>query len=212
MPTAAAPPAAGTDHPGSLDDTVDDNAGVAPTRPHSGPPAQTTSTTTPNNPTVLLADEPTANLDSGDGRDVGRLLRRLAEEDGRSIVIVSHDERLREVADRVVWLEDGVFRELAGMVTDSVCGMAVEPAGNPPRPSTGAPGGCARPTAATNSPPPRPSSPAGKASRPTEQARGNRDLPPGPPAARTATMNVNSRRGVGRELRNASRRYFLLVE
>jgi len=79
-----------------------------------------------NNPTVLLADEPTANLDSGHGREIARLLRRLAEEDGRSIVIVSHDERLREVADRVLWLEDGAFRELAGMATDPVCGMAVE--------------------------------------------------------------------------------------
>ena len=58
-------------------------------------------------------------------------LRRFAEEDGRSIVIVSHDDRLREVADRILWLEDGTFRELAGMVTDPVCGMAVEPAGNP---------------------------------------------------------------------------------
>lgn len=83
-----------------------------------------------NNPTVLLADEPTANLDSGHGREIARLLRRLAEEDGRSIVIVSHDDRLREVADRILWLEDGTFRELAGMVTDPVCGMAVEPAGN----------------------------------------------------------------------------------
>jgi putative ABC transport system ATP-binding protein len=73
-----------------------------------------------DNPSVLLADEPTANLDSGHGHDIGRLLRRLAEEDGRSIVIVSHDDRLREVADRVLWLEDGAFRELAGMVTDAV--------------------------------------------------------------------------------------------
>jgi putative ABC transport system ATP-binding protein len=84
-----------------------------------------------NNPSVLLADEPTANLDSGHGREIARLLRRLAEEDGRSIVIVSHDDRLRQVADRVLWLEDGTFRELTGMVTDPVCGMAVDPAGNP---------------------------------------------------------------------------------
>ena len=80
-----------------------------------------------NNPTLLLADEPTANLDSGNGKEIARLLRRLADEDGRSIVIVSHDDRLREVADRVLWLEDGVFRELAGMAIDPVCGMAVEP-------------------------------------------------------------------------------------
>lgn len=57
-----------------------------------------------NNPTVLLANEPTANLDSGHGREIARLLRRLAEEDGRSIVIVSHDDRPHQVADRVLWL------------------------------------------------------------------------------------------------------------
>jgi putative ABC transport system ATP-binding protein len=79
-----------------------------------------------NDPTVLLADEPTANLDSGHGREIARLLRRLAEEDGRSIVMVSHDDRLREVADRVLWLEDGAFSELARMATDPVCGMAVD--------------------------------------------------------------------------------------
>ena len=79
-----------------------------------------------NNATVILADEPTANLDSAHGRDIARQLRQLATDDGRSVVIVSHDDRLREIADRVLWLEDGQFRELAAMVTDPVCGMAVE--------------------------------------------------------------------------------------
>jgi putative ABC transport system ATP-binding protein len=82
-----------------------------------------------NSPRVVLADEPTANLDSGNGREVARLLRRLAVEDGRSVVMVSHDTRLREVADRVLWLEDGAFRELSTMATDPVCGMAVEQGG-----------------------------------------------------------------------------------
>jgi putative ABC transport system ATP-binding protein len=79
-----------------------------------------------NNPTVILADEPTANLDSAHGRDIARQLRQLASDDGRSVVIVSHDDRLREIADRVLWLEDGQFRELAAMVTDPVCGMPVD--------------------------------------------------------------------------------------
>ncbi len=83
-----------------------------------------------NNPRVILADEPTANLDSGHGREIARLLRQFAIEDGRSVVMVSHDERLKEVADRVLWLEDGAFRELAAMGTDPVCGMAVEQQGN----------------------------------------------------------------------------------
>ena len=81
-----------------------------------------------NDPPVILADEPTANLDSGHGREIARLLRRLATEDGRSVVIVSHDQRLREIADRELWLEDGVVRELASMATDPVCGMAVDTA------------------------------------------------------------------------------------
>jgi putative ABC transport system ATP-binding protein len=50
----------------------------------------------------------------------------MATDDGRGVVIVSHDSRLKEIADRVLWLEDGRFTELATMATDPVCGMAVE--------------------------------------------------------------------------------------
>jgi putative ABC transport system ATP-binding protein len=82
-----------------------------------------------NDPPVLLADEPTANLDASRGRDLARLLRRLADEDHRSVVIVSHDDRLREIADRVLWLEDGQFRQIASLTTDPVCRMSVEPTG-----------------------------------------------------------------------------------
>jgi len=78
-----------------------------------------------NDPPLILADEPTANLDSAHGRQVARLLRQLASEDQRAVVIVSHDTRLEEIADRVLWLEDGTFRELATMATDPVCGMTV---------------------------------------------------------------------------------------
>ena len=82
-----------------------------------------------NDPPVLLADEPTANLDASRGRDLARLLRKLADEDHRSVVIVSHDERLREIADRVLWLEDGQFRQVTAMAVDPVCRMSVEPTG-----------------------------------------------------------------------------------
>lgn len=84
-----------------------------------------------NDAPVVLADEPTANLDSGHGREIARMLRRLASEEGRSVVIVSHDDRLKEIADRVLWLEDGQFRELDAMTTDPVCGMAVEAGDGP---------------------------------------------------------------------------------
>ena len=80
-----------------------------------------------NDPALVLADEPTANLDSKTGHEAVRLLQRIAREQGRSVVIVSHDQRIRDAADRVLWLEDGRFEELARMVTDPVCGMSVDP-------------------------------------------------------------------------------------
>jgi putative ABC transport system ATP-binding protein len=58
-------------------------------------------------------------------RALANLLRTLAHEEGRSVLMVSHDARLEEVADRVLWLEDGTFKDLARMTTDPVCGMAV---------------------------------------------------------------------------------------
>ena len=78
-----------------------------------------------NEPALLLADEPTANLDSGNGRQVMRELRRIAKEEGRSAIIVSHDARLKEIADRVLWLEDGAFSGQDTLVIDPVCGMAI---------------------------------------------------------------------------------------
>ena len=85
-----------------------------------------------NKPTVVLADEPTANLDSSRGRDIPRLLRQLAQEQRCSIVMVSHDERLKKIADRTLWLEDGAFRQLDTMAIDPVCSMAVQPADDTP--------------------------------------------------------------------------------
>ncbi|HSL65283.1 MAG TPA: ABC transporter ATP-binding protein [Gaiellaceae bacterium] len=60
-----------------------------------------------NRPRLLLADDPTANLDSRHGREVMELLRGLAKEEGCGVVAVSHDARLVAVADRVLELEDG---------------------------------------------------------------------------------------------------------
>ena len=62
-----------------------------------------------NDPALILADEPTANLDSKIGHEIMRLLRNIAREQGRSVVIVSHDQRIKDIADRVLWLEDGQF-------------------------------------------------------------------------------------------------------
>jgi putative ABC transport system ATP-binding protein len=55
-----------------------------------------------NAPAVILADEPTAMLDAKQGRAVAGLLREIAKEQNRTVVIVSHDERILETADRVL--------------------------------------------------------------------------------------------------------------
>jgi ABC-type lipoprotein export system ATPase subunit len=59
-----------------------------------------------NDPEIVLADEPTANLDSASGREVVEILRRLADE-GRAVIVVSHDERLKQLASNLVRIEDG---------------------------------------------------------------------------------------------------------
>ena len=59
------------------------------------------------NPPVILADEPTAALDSQSGRAVMDLLQRLAHERGRAVAIVTHDNRMLGYADRTVRMEDG---------------------------------------------------------------------------------------------------------
>lgn len=62
-----------------------------------------------SDPAIILADEPTASVDSKMGRQIVKLLCDSADVDGKAIIIVSHDERIREHAHRVIWLEDGRF-------------------------------------------------------------------------------------------------------
>jgi putative ABC transport system ATP-binding protein len=58
-------------------------------------------------PKLVLADEPTAALDSKSGRDVVTIMQRLAREQGTTILMVTHDNRILDVADRIVNMEDG---------------------------------------------------------------------------------------------------------
>ncbi|MBW4616451.1 MAG: DevA family ABC transporter ATP-binding protein [Desmonostoc vinosum HA7617-LM4] len=60
-------------------------------------------------PKLLLADEPTAALDSKTGRDVVNLMQHLAQEQGCTILLVTHDNRILDIADRIVHMEDGVL-------------------------------------------------------------------------------------------------------
>ena len=64
-----------------------------------------------NRPDLILADEPTANLDSKTGHEVAQILCKLGCEEGKGVLIVSHDQRLLDIASRVVWLEDGRIGE-----------------------------------------------------------------------------------------------------
>lgn len=84
-----------------------------------------------NQPNIILADEPTANLDSHHGHETMRLLRRIAKEENRSVIIVSHDQRIKDIADRIFWLEDGAFKDVVEMALDPVCGMSVDRASAP---------------------------------------------------------------------------------
>ena len=58
-------------------------------------------------PELVLADEPTGNLDTKSGREVLRVLRELNEEEGHTIVMVTHDAAAAATADRVIFLRDG---------------------------------------------------------------------------------------------------------
>ncbi|MBD2534790.1 DevA family ABC transporter ATP-binding protein [Nostoc flagelliforme FACHB-838] len=58
-------------------------------------------------PKLLLADEPTSSLDSKSGRDVVDIIQRLAKEEGCSVLLVTHDNRILDIADRILQMEDG---------------------------------------------------------------------------------------------------------
>ncbi|MBD1821945.1 DevA family ABC transporter ATP-binding protein [Cyanobacteria bacterium FACHB-DQ100] len=58
-------------------------------------------------PKMVLADEPTAALDSKSGRDVVEIMQRLAKEQGCTILLVTHDNRILDIADRIIHMEDG---------------------------------------------------------------------------------------------------------
>lgn len=66
-----------------------------------------------NRPRVLLADEPTANLDRKLGKEVVDLLKRVARKTGAAVLIVSHDARIVDASDRLLLMEDGHLSEMA---------------------------------------------------------------------------------------------------
>lgn len=76
-----------------------------------------------NRPQVVLADEPTASLDKQSGRDVVELIQDLAREDGSAVILVTHDTRILDVADRILHLEDGHMKSLSEVVSEGTSRM-----------------------------------------------------------------------------------------
>lgn len=66
-----------------------------------------------NHPRIVLADEPTGNLDSRSGQEVFTLMREVARETGVAFLMVTHDERLADAADRILRIEDGMIQEVS---------------------------------------------------------------------------------------------------
>jgi len=62
-----------------------------------------------NNPDLLFADEPTGNLDKASGANIMELFKKLVKDQGKSALVVTHDDRIKSIADKVLWLEDGRF-------------------------------------------------------------------------------------------------------
>jgi ABC-type lipoprotein export system ATPase subunit len=63
------------------------------------------------NPPIILADEPTGNLDSQTGSDIFHLLRDLAKNEGKTVLIVTHDPRIAKGTGRIIFLKDGRISE-----------------------------------------------------------------------------------------------------
>jgi ABC-type lipoprotein export system ATPase subunit len=66
-----------------------------------------------NEPRIVLADEPTGNLDSHSGEEVFALMRRMNRESGVAFVMITHDDRLAQAADRILLIEDGLIHEIS---------------------------------------------------------------------------------------------------
>ncbi|MGF1633215.1 MAG: ABC transporter ATP-binding protein [Phycisphaerae bacterium] len=66
-----------------------------------------------NDPAIILADEPTGNLDLNTGKLIIKLLRQLNEERGVTIITATHDHKMLAISDRIIWIEDGKVAKIS---------------------------------------------------------------------------------------------------
>lgn len=66
-----------------------------------------------NHPSILLCDEPTANLDFDTGKEILGILRRLNRERAVTIICATHDHRMLDICDRLIWIRDGLIDRIA---------------------------------------------------------------------------------------------------
>lgn len=87
-----------------------------------------------NNPSILICDEPTGNLDSRTGREVIRVFRSLNDQSGITVIVVTHDQNIARNADRIVVLGDGEIVDDTSDYKQAIESLqrfeAVEPGGN----------------------------------------------------------------------------------
>ena len=65
-----------------------------------------------NDPAIILADEPTGNLDLNTGTEIIELLREMNQESGVTVISATHDHKMLSVSDRVVWVSDGMVERI----------------------------------------------------------------------------------------------------
>lgn len=75
-------------------------------------------------PALILADEPTGNLDSQSGNEITALLRQISEEWERTVLMVTHDPRMAAYADRIIFLKDGTIVDDSRIAGEDEAGMA----------------------------------------------------------------------------------------
>jgi putative ABC transport system ATP-binding protein len=63
------------------------------------------------NPNIILADEPTGNLDTHSGEEIMQIFKHLHEEKGITLIMITHDPEIAETAERVIWIRDGLIQE-----------------------------------------------------------------------------------------------------